>query len=214
MLLNQQGRLLHQEGSQLTVEVSADWLAQVQIRLPLLNKAASEALGVEQADIRLTSQPKRSGPAYRKGAARVPPGQPRQQPVPSPSPPPTPSPAPVPPPAAAAPRTPAPPATPPGSATPSAAPAAHGSPTSAAAAPVPRAAAAASAPTAAPATPSASPPRGQQPSGRFPQRSPQPASGSGANNLDATAFKVADFFNGAVVEAAFDQQDQGEAPET
>lgn len=212
MLLNQQGRLLHQEGSQLTVEVSADWLAQVQIRLPLLNKAASEALGVEQADIRLTSQPKRSGPAYRKGAARVPPGQPRQQPVPSPSPPP-PSPAPVPPPAAA-PRPPAPPATPPGSATTSAAPAAHGSPTSAAAAPVPRAAAAASAPTAAPATPSAAPPRGQQPSGRFPQRSLQPASGSGTNNLDATAFKVADFFNGAVVEAAFDQQDQGEAPET
>ena len=214
MLLNQQGRLLHWEGSQLTVEVSADWLAQVQIRLPLLNKAASEALGVEQADIRLTPQPKRSGPSYRKGAPRVPPGQPRQQPVPPPSPSPTPASSPAPPPAAA-PRTPAPPATPLSSATPSAAPAASGSPTSAAAAPAPRAATAAvSAPTAAQAPPSAAPTKGQQPSARSPQRSPQPASGSGANNIDAAAFKVADFFNGAVVEAAFDQQDQGGEPET
>ena len=157
MLLSQQATLARLEPNRAVVAVAGNWMAMVQTRLPLLEKAVLTALGSPRQVV-LEAARGQEGPTPAAAPTAPPPPQPAAQPQPP----------------AAAPA-PAPPA-----ATASALPVASAEPELPPAPAAPAAAVAAAEPVAAT---------------RPPQHSP-----TAADWLDERAKRLADFFNGEVVQ--------------
>ncbi|MEB3263645.1 MAG: DNA polymerase III subunit gamma/tau [Synechococcus sp.] len=187
MLLSQQAHLVRLDEQRAVVRVAATWLAMVQSRLPLLEQALTRALGSPRQLVLEAAEGHGAGAATATFAASAPP-----VPIPARV---TPVPQAASSQAPAAPR-PAEPSAPPAARPPQAGEG-HPSPLKPAPAPAPPAAAPPSvSPPPVPQAPATAPPQ----AAAVPLPPPPRPAISGENRLDEQARRLADFFNGEVVE--------------